>query len=851
MKTTNKQNKFTLTKLAQLIALSGLALNMAGCGGLDEASDADDHNGETVYDFAPPQPSTGDEQYSLLKQDRERWMNAQGEIVSLRGVNLGNWLMMEMWMLDSGENPVGEGIEDQCTFEATLDARFGQEEKARLMDVYRDNYITKRDWDIMQEAGFNLIRLPFPYQLIEDDANPMTLRDDAWQYLDYAIAEAKSRNMWVVLDLHGAAGAQGWEHHSGCAGKNEYWEGDNVEENQARTRWLWQQIATRYKDEPAVAGYGVLNEPWGTDAETLATNVTELYNAIREVDQTHVVILPGHNSGIDAYGDPEAAGMTNVAFEMHFYPGIFGWGEIGYDVHRDWLTCGQNGTTGVCEWDEKIRQLDTPFLIGEMQPWAGLGELGGPVTRATFDRYNSLSWAATAWSYKVLSTNGGQGNGTWGYVTNKGERLLAKATTWTCDDWNSTLAEACETPAKIVTPTDTDQTFYLIVKSGALGGQHDVQFDNLQLIAQSDGEDVLSNGAFDTAADWIEWSGTNTSPQDDNLSVEVGYASSDENVLRLSATEGFSNGGVYQAVELKGGESYLLSGTFADVNSADMWAEIYLLPAPPENGQDISAAAMTKIDLNNDSKEAIEAYFEEMSTIEYEINQSVYDALTASEPASIFNFPDAPQSLTLEKTEAGMSLVWMNVSDATYNVYRTTSSGSNYQLIAEDLDTEMYLDDTTAEGVTYYYIVTASNGEESYPSNEVATEIFYADIPGRIEAEHFSGQSGFQVEDTQDEGGGQNLGYTDAGDTLTYNVNVTQAGEYTLTLRVASSGGSEGIAFTMNGNSVGSIAVSDTGDWQNWATISTTVTLEAGEQELQLTALGGAWNLNWMEFTAN
>lgn len=163
----------------------------------------------------------------------------------------------------------------------------------------------------------------------------------------------------------------------------------------------------------------------------------------------------------------------------------------------------------------------------------------------------------------------------------------------------------------------------------------------------------------------------------------------------------------------------------------------------------------------------------------------------------------------------------------------------------------MYLDDTTAEGVTYYYIVTAGNGEESYPSNEVATEIFYADIPGRIEAEHFSGQSGFQVEDTQDEGGGQNLGYTDAGDTLTYNVNVTQAGEYTLTLRVASSGGSEGIAFTMNGNSVGSIAVSDTGDWQNWATISTTVTLEAGEQELQLTALGGAWNLNWMEFTAN
>ena len=850
MKTTNKQNKFTLTKLAQLFALGGLALNMTACS-LDQASDANKHNGETVYDFAPPKPAPGSEQYSMLSHDRERWMNEQGEVVSLRGVNLGNWLMLEMWMFDNGGNPVGEGIEDQCTFEGKLEERFGAEERARLMDVYRDNFITTRDWDIMLEAGFNLIRLPFPYQLIEDANNPMTLRDDAWQYLDQAIAEAKSRNMWVVLDLHGAAGAQGWEHHSGCAGKNEYWDGDNAADNQARTAWLWQQIATRYKDEPTVAGYGVLNEPWGTDAETLAENVTELYHAIREVDTDHIVILPGHNSGIDAYGDPKDAGMTNVAFEMHFYPGIFGWGEIGYDVHRDWLTCGQNGTTGVCEWDEKIRELDTPFLIGEMQPWTGLGEQGGAITRATFDRYNELSWAATAWSYKVMTINGGQGNGTWGYVTNKGERLLAKASTWSCAGWDTTLSDACETPSKVVTPTDTDQTFYLIVKSGSLGGNQDIRIDDLELVAQSSGENVLQNSAFDTASDWIEWSATDESPADDNLTPEVGYMAEGNGILRITANGNFANGGVYQAVQLTGGESYLLSGSFVDAGSSDTWAEIYLLPAAPENGADISAAAMPRIDLNNDSLEDIEAYFASMSAIEYEVNEPVKSALTASEPADIFNFPNAPQDLTLEKTAEGMSLVWTGVSDATYNVYRTTSSGSNYQLVAEGLEAEMYLDTTTAEGVTYYYIVTADNGEESYASNEVATEIFYASIPGLIEAEHFSGQSGFQVEDTQDEGGGQNLGYTDPGDTLTYNVEVAEDGEYTVSLRIASSGGSEGIAFSMNGTNVGSISVPDTGDWQNWTTISTTVTLAAGEQELQLTALGGAWNLNWMQFEQN
>ncbi len=851
MKTTMNQKRFTLTKLAQFMAISGLVLGMAGCE-INEASDANDNNGVTHYDFAPPQPKAGDEHYSMLSHDRERWMNEEGEVVSLRGVNLGNWLMLEMWMLDSGANPVGEGIEDQCTFEGKLEERFGAEERARLMDLYRDNFITERDWDIMQDAGFNLIRLPFPYQLLEDVDQPMTLRDDAWQYLDYAVAQAKARNMWVVLDLHGAAGAQGWEHHSGCAGKNEYWDGDNAPDNQARTRWLWQQIAEHYKDEPAIAGYGVLNEPWGTDAETLAANVSELYSAIREVDSKHMVILPGHNSGgIDAYGDPEAAGMTNVAFEMHFYPGIFGWGEIGYDVHLNWLTCGQTGNTGVCEWDKTIRDLDTPFLIGEMQPWAGLAELSGPITRATFDRYNELSWAATAWSYKVLTKNGGQGNGTWGYVTNKGERLLAKASTWSCAGWEDTLANACETPAKIVTPTETDQTYYLVVKSGSLGGVQDIRIDDLQLVAQSTGENVLQNSAFDTASDWLAWSATDASAEDDNLLTDVGYMDGDNGILRISAQNGFANGGVYQAVELKGGESYLLSGTFADAGSADTWAEFYLLPAAPTNGEDVSGAAMSSIDLNTSSKAEIEAYFSGMSTLEYEVNQGVHDALTAEEPADIFNFPDAPENLTLEKTDEGMSLVWMGVADATYNLYRTTSSGSNYQLVAEDLDTEMYLDTTTSEGVTYYYVVKASNGEESYASNEVATEIFFATIPGLIEAENFSGQTGFQVEDTEDESGGQNLGFTDAGDTLQYNVEVAEAGEYTLSLRVASSGGSEGIAFAMNGSSVGSVSVPDTGGWQNWTTITTTVSLAAGEQELQLTALGGAWNLNWMQFEKN
>jgi endoglucanase len=59
-------------------------------------------------------------------------------------------------------------------------------------------------------------------------------------------------------------------------------------------------VASRYKGRTAVAAYDLLNEPWGTDATTLANYSYELFNVVRAKDPDHVILLPGHNSGIDA-----------------------------------------------------------------------------------------------------------------------------------------------------------------------------------------------------------------------------------------------------------------------------------------------------------------------------------------------------------------------------------------------------------------------------------------------------------------------------------------------------------------------------------------------------------------------
>ncbi len=354
----------------------------------------------------------------LLQTDGHLWVDEDGNRVDLVGTNIGNWLQLEFWMMN-----LGHQFYDQCSLEDNLTQRFGHAEKERLMRVFRDSWITERDWDLMAEFGLNVVRLPFWYNLVEDENNPYTLRDDAWDYLDYAIDEAEKRGMYTILDLHGAVGSQGWEHHSGCAGMNELWDSAEYRD---RTRWLWDMIASRYAGRNAVAGYGLLNEPWGTDAHTLADFMTELYHVVRAKDPDRIVILPGHDSGIHAYGHPSDRGMdTNVAFEMHFYPGLFGWGQQNYQVHNDWLFCGGTGQGGVCEWQDRITDLDTPFLVGEFQPWTISGAQGGPLTALTVNVYRNMGWASTNWAYKTVSASGISGDGSqswpWGMVTNSSD----------------------------------------------------------------------------------------------------------------------------------------------------------------------------------------------------------------------------------------------------------------------------------------------------------------------------------------------------------------------------------------------------------------------------------------------
>ncbi len=100
-------------------------------------------------------------------------------------------------------------------------------------------------------------------------------------------------------------------------------------------------------------------------------------------------------------------------------------------------------------------------------------------------------------------------------------------------------------------------------------------------------------------------------------------------------------------------------------------------------------------------------------------------------------------------------------------------------------------------------------------------------------------------------GAGYDLGWTGAGQWTRYTVNAAGGGTYKVSLRLASpSGVTDGLhlANLAGTNLSGNINVPATGGWQDWTTVTATVTLPAGTQTLVLDQDNGGWNVHSLNF---
>ena len=247
-------------------------------------------------------------------------IGADGKPLMLRGINLGNWLVPEGYLLK-----FEKGAESPRHIEQVIAGLVGPDDARAFWRTWRDTYITRDDLALLKRLGFDTIRVPFSYRQFLSDDDPGIWKDDGFAPLDRVVRWAKELGLWIVLDLHGAPGGQTGANIDDSFGTPWLFES---RESQDRMVQIWTRVAGRYRDEPAVLGYELLNEPIGTflDWKKYNASLEPLYKrvtaAIREVDPDHIVILGGAqwDTEFSVFGPPFA---PNLLYTFHKY-----WSEV-------------------------------------------------------------------------------------------------------------------------------------------------------------------------------------------------------------------------------------------------------------------------------------------------------------------------------------------------------------------------------------------------------------------------------------------------------------------------------------------------------------------------------------------
>ncbi|REA58996.1 carbohydrate-binding protein [Dyadobacter luteus] len=212
----------------------------------------------------------------------------------------------------------------------------------------------------------------------------------------------------------------------------------------------------------------------------------------------------------------------------------------------------------------------------------------------------------------------------------------------------------------------------------------------------------------------------------------------------------------------------------------------------------------------------------------------------------------------------------VKVGGNSFNLYATsnnalspvTFTSSNPSVIALTNNAGTWIATILAEGNTSITASQAGNGSFTEAENvtrnvivqpaDPTTPATYTQIPSRIEAENYSAIHDAGTETTADTGGGSNIGSINNGSWIDYNIKTSQAGGYTLQLRVANGFNDNAEVHIKNaeGIKLAGTIVPRTGGMQAWQTISLFVTLPAGNQTIRVYAQNGLFNLNWIEFVA-
>jgi len=316
---------------------------------------------------------------SFVKTKGTQLVDANGNSIILKGTNLGHWLVPEGYMFKMNQVNAPRKI-DEMLYELV-----GPDSLQVFWKGFLNNYITHDDIKYLKSIGSNHVRLPFHYKMFTDDLY-MGERNAGFKYFDRLLDWCRQEKMYVLLDMHGAPGGQTGDNIDDSYGYPFLFKSKSSQDLMTE---IWVKIAEKYKNEPLIIGYDLVNEPiahyFNDELPYLNHQLFLLYKRIvaeiRKVDKEHTIFLNGSNwsGNFDVF---EEIIDDNVVYEFHKY-----WFEVNQEAIQQYLDFRDKhqvpiyiGETGenTDEWVKDFRiLLDKHEISWAFWPYKKMNNLSG------------------------------------------------------------------------------------------------------------------------------------------------------------------------------------------------------------------------------------------------------------------------------------------------------------------------------------------------------------------------------------------------------------------------------------------------------------------------------------------
>ncbi len=798
----------------------------------------------------------------FLKASGKKIIDGNNREVMLRGMGLGGWMLQEGYMLETGDF-----AGTQHEIKIRIQGLIGKAGMEKFYDAWLANHVTRADIDTMAKWGFNSVRPALHYNLftlpIEEEpiGGRQTWIEKGFIMLDSLVSWCAANKMYVILDLHAAPGGQGRDNNISDRdpAKPSLWESAA---NRTKTIELWKRLAERYANNPWVGGYDLLNETnWDFENSgnqngcncrqnaPLLDLFTKIIAGIRAKDSKHIIFIEGNCWGGNFSGLSTLTSLdNNIAFSFHRYWNTNDIGSIQekinfrnqYNVPM-WM--GESGENSNHWFADAIKLLESNDIGWSWWPEKKINSVVGPMTVIKTPEYEQL---LRYWK------NGG---------TKPDSAFAATALMKIAD--NLKIAN-CLIHYDVVDAmfrqiqTTTTKPFAVNRIPGTF---YAVDFDmGMNNFAYSDKEYQNAGGLG--SSDWNKgWIYRNDGPDIEVCTDSTGYSNGyNINYIEkgewLAYTVTVSQSGIYNLTVRTASASGM--GAFRiEIDGVNVTGTL----AVPHTGgfQRYFPVKIKNIELSAGTHKMV-IYFEEGG---FTLNNFAFSGPTGATgtPFTLLSArtDDMGKQLLLafnrplrSLPSAGSDFKVLSGSNSFIPDSVTLDSGNNRALKLW-FSTNFADNDILKLSYTGNKIVSTL-GEVLAPFSNldvVNTILTRLSVPGTIEAESFMVNSGFSFEACSDGGGGQNAGYSDAGDYLEFPVRIAEKAKYKITYRYSCYAGTSKAQLSLSDDPRGilhTVSFPETGGWQSWSSVTVTDSLPAGMKTLRFTAVTNGFNLNRMEF---